>query len=105
MLRYIFLDKFIFYGLISIVFAFINLFKSSQGKDYKVYMFLSLVFTAFTVCGFIVDASVRIHDASYLEDVNGYAHILLWFLVCCSIFLNSIPVFVEEMRNRKITKK
>lgn len=101
MLKILFVDKFIFYGVLSIAFAFVNLFRATQNKDYKLYMFLSLVFTAFTVCGFIVDASVRITDISYLEDVNGFAHILLWVLVGCSIVLNSIPMIVEEIKLKK----
>lgn len=101
MFKYIFVNKFIYFGILAIIFAFINLLMAFHKKDYKIYMFLSLSFTIFTICGFIVDASFKFKDIATLEDVNGYAHGLLWVLTVLSMLINSIPMIIEYLNNKR----
>lgn len=102
MFKILFVDKFFIYGIIAIVFTFLNLFMAFSKKNYKIYMFLSLTFTAFTICGLFVDASLKIADRSYLEDVVVFTHKLFWILTTTSIVINSIPMLYERLTNKEI---
>lgn len=92
---------FIFLGIISILCAICNLYLFfNDRKQYKWFMFLSLSFTALTLCDFYSDAArmVIAKDMAGLEDVVVTIHKSLWYLTFASIIINGIPLIAEKYR-------
>ena len=92
---------FMFFGIVAILFAVCNwyLFFTNR-KQYKRFMFLSLSFTALTLCAFYSDAARMVisKDMAGLEDVVVTIHKSLWYLTIASIIINGIPLVAEKYR-------
>lgn len=92
----------IIFGLLSIVFTFINLFLYRKGTDYKLAMALGLSFTALTLCAeySLVSNWVIEENWGAIMDVVPYMDNALWFLTLCSILLNMLPILLD-LRKQK----
>lgn len=88
------------FGIISIIFAILNIAYSFQNKETEWFRFLSISFTALTVCSFYADSAnfVSKRDWAGLMDTMPTMSILLWVCVVLSIVINSISII--KKRNR-----
>lgn len=85
---------FIIFGLVAVVFAFLNVVRFSLGKSYKIFMFLSMSFTCLTlILSLYGMSSFKSVD---LEDVFVTASTVLSVCTVFSIFINSIPLFHKK---------
>ncbi len=84
-----------FFGVIAIITALLNVALTVQGKDTKCFRFISLSFTALTLCAFYsVDAQWVIkEDWGALMDVVPGASKCLWICTIASIIINSVSLF------------
>jgi formate hydrogenlyase subunit 3/multisubunit Na+/H+ antiporter MnhD subunit len=82
-------------GIVSIVFAILNVVYTSQNKNTKWFRFLSLSFTALTVCSFYADGAARVANEDWggLMDTMPTMSKALWICVILSIAINSISLF------------
>lgn len=83
------------FGLAAIAAAGCNLLWAAKGKDSRRFMFISLSFTALTLCAtYSADARWVINqDWSALADVTPTMASSLWFCTIVSILLNGVTVF------------
>lgn len=88
------------FGLAAIISAVCNLAFFLRKKDSSLFLFLSLSFTALTLCSLYgMDAAwVLRGDWSALEDVTPTMSQICWFLTFGSIILNGIPLLRKENR-------
>lgn len=87
-------------GFLAIIFSGLNLSKMGTEK-YKIYMFLSLSFTALSLCFFHSEIIFKLDDYSYLEDVVSYMGSPISFLALCSVAINSVPLVVDFVKGRE----
>lgn len=82
-------------GIVSIIFALLNVIFAIKNKSSKWYRFCSLSLTALTVCVFYSDAATRVvkEDWAGLMDTMPTMNKALWVLVILSIAINSISLF------------
>ena len=82
-------------GIAAIIFAVLNIGFSLKKKNAKLYRYLSLSFTAVTVCAFYSSAArdVAEKDWSALMDTVPTISTALWVLVLISILINSVSFF------------
>lgn len=82
-------------GLLAIIFAFLNIFYFSKGKDPKFFRFLSLALTAITLCFFYRDAYIHLNnkDWSGLMDIVPTMSKALFILTFASIIINGLSLF------------
>lgn len=82
-------------GVVSIIFALLNIIFSFKNKSLKWYRFCSLSLTALTVCAFYSEAATRVvkEDWAGLMDTMPTMNKALWVLVILSIAINSISLF------------
>ena len=82
-------------GLAAIIFAVLNIGFSLKKKNAELYRYLSLSFTALTVCAFYSSAArdVAEKDWSALMDTVPTISTALWVLVLISILINSVSLF------------
>ena len=82
-------------GIVAIIFAVLNIVFTLKKKSAELYRFLSLSFTALTVCAFYSSAArdVAEKDWSALMDTVPTISTALWVLVLISILINSISLF------------
>lgn len=80
----------ILFGVIAIIFTFVNLYMYKVGKNYKLAMAIGLSFTALTLCSeyTLVSGWVKVNDWTALLDVVPYMETALWILTIISIVLN-----------------
>ena len=83
------------FGCIAIVFAVLNLTWAIRGKDAKWFRFLSLAFTALTLCSFISLSTMYVNKQEWdsLTDVVPTVAPLLWICTIVSILLNGVSLF------------
>ena len=83
------------FGAGAIIFAVLNLTSGLTDKVTKWPGFVSLSFTALTVCAFYTDGAMRVvnEDFAGLMDTMPTMSGALWFCVIASILINSIPLF------------
>lgn len=88
----------IIFGVIAIIVTFINLYRYSAGKDYRLAMAMGLSFTALTLCAEyrLVSDWVQVEDWSALMDVVPGMERALWLLTIASILLNIAPILLER---------
>ena len=88
----------IFFGISAIVTALLNVIWTVWNRDAKWFRFISLAFTAFTVCTFYGQAGewAARNDWSALEDVLPGVSNALWFLTVMSVVINSISLFKKS---------
>lgn len=82
-------------GIVSIIFALLNVNLAIKNKSSKWYRFCSLSLTALTVCAFYSEQASRIikEDWAGLMDTMPTLKKVLWVLVILSIAINSISLF------------
>ena len=82
-------------GIVSIIFALLNVIFAIKNKSSKWYRFCSLSLTALTVCAFYSDAASRVvkEDWAGLMDTMPTLKKVLWVLVILSIAINSVSLF------------
>lgn len=85
----------IFFSFIAIVTALLNVIWTVKGKEPKLLMFLSLSFTAFTLCAFYSDDAKWVinEDWGALSDVTPIMSKLLWVCTIVSVVINSVSLF------------
>lgn len=85
-------------GIAAIVFAVLNIVFTLKKKNTELYRYLSLSFTALTVCAFYSSAArdVAEKDWSALMDTVPTISTALWVLVLISILINSISLFKRD---------
>lgn len=83
------------YGITAIITAVLNIVWTLRGRDAKWFRFISLSFTALTLCAFYTQVYqwVLIEDWSALIDVVPTTSKGLWFLTIESVIINSISLF------------
>lgn len=88
------------FGIIAIVAAVVNMLWTAKGKESKGAMFISLAFTALTVCAFYsADAKwVLNEDWIALSDVTPTMAKSLWVCTIASILMNSLSLFQKPER-------
>lgn len=82
------------FGIGSIIFALLNVMATIKNKNAERYRFLSLSFTALTVCALYFDGASRVikEDWSSLMDIMPTMSKALWVLVILSIAINSVSI-------------
>lgn len=82
-------------GIAAIIFAVLNIVFTLKKKNAGLYRYLSLSFTAVTVCAFYSSAArdVAEKDWSALMDTVPTISTALWVLVLISILINSVSLF------------
>lgn len=90
----------IFLGIVAIITAILNVIWTIRQKDTKWLQFISLAFTALTICAqySMVKKWVLEEDWSALLDVVPSMTSVLWIFVFASIVTNSIALFIKKER-------
>ena len=88
------------FGIAAIITAILNVIWTIRQREAKWFRFISLSFTAFTLCGFYTQAKqwVLLEYWSSLMDVLPTMSKALWFLTIVSVFINSISLFKKRDR-------
>ena len=91
-------DVMLLLGIASIVSAIFNVIWTLRQKDAKWFRFISMAFTALTVCSFYSLAYqwVITKQADQLLDVMPTLSSVLWFLTIASITINGVSLFVKS---------
>lgn len=86
------------FGIIATITAILNVIWTVRNREAKCFRFISLSFTAFTLCAFYSQANhwAVIGDDSALLDVMPTLSKVLWFLTVSSVIINSISLFKKR---------
>jgi len=86
------------WGLIAILFAILNVYRTMKNKEAKWFRYLSLSATILTLCAeySVLNQWVIDKDWSALLDVAPYMTDILWFLSITSIVINSVSLFYKR---------
>ncbi len=86
------------FGIAAIISACMNLAFFRKPRKSKIFRFLSLSFTALTVCGFYWQETSYVleGDWSALMDIMPTVSKLLWVCVFASILINGITLFSSD---------
>ena len=90
----------LFFGITAIICAILNVIWTLRHRETKWFRFISLSFTALTMCAFYSMANrwVVLGDSSALLDVMPTLSKILWFLTIASITINGISLFIKSDR-------
>ena len=91
----------VIFGAAAIIAAFLNIVWMKHHRETKWFRFISLSFTALTMCAeysFVNDRVLR-EDWGALQDVVPSMTPALWFLVIVSIAINGVSLFVKADRS------
>ena len=82
-------------GAVAIITAILNVVWTIRNRDGKYFGFISLAFTAFTLCAFYSQATqwTEMEDWAALMDVMPSMSKALWILIVASVAINSISLF------------
>ncbi|MFL8951467.1 hypothetical protein [Helcococcus kunzii] len=88
------------FGIISIIFAILNVLYTLQNKEEEWFRFLSISFTALTVCSFYAVSAEFVEKENWagLMDTMPTMSIALWICVVLSIVINSISIIKKKNR-------
>ena len=88
----------LFFGIIAMIMAVLNVVWTIRHREAKCFRFISLSFTALTLCAFYSQANhwATIGDSSALLDVMPTLSKALWFLTIASIIVNGISLFAKN---------
>ena len=88
----------VLFGMIAIVAAILNVIWTIRKREPKWFRYISLSFTALTLCAFYSMANhwAVIGDASALLDIMPTMSKALWFLTVASIMLNSVSLIKRK---------
>ena len=86
------------FGIIAMIMAVLNVVWTIRHREAKYFRFISLSFTALTLCAFYSQANhwAAIGDSSALLDVMPTLSRVLWFLTIASIISNGISLFAQK---------
>ena len=86
----------LYFGIVGIVAAIFNVIWTLRQKDAKWFRYISMAFTALTVCSFYSLAYqwVITKQADQLLDVMPTLSSVFWFLTIASITINGVSLFV-----------
>ena len=87
----------IFLGAVAIVTAILNVVSTFWNREGKYFGFISLAFTAFTLCTFYSQAAqwTEMEYWAALMDVMPSMSKVLWILTVASVAINSISLLKE----------
>ena len=90
----------LFFGITAIVSAILNVIWTLRHRETKWFRFISMSFTALTMCSFYALAKqwVLTEAADQLLDVMPALSEILWFLTIASITINGISLFIKSDR-------
>ena len=82
------------FGISAIIMAILNVVWTIRHREAKWFRFISLSFTALTLCAFYSQANrwAVLGDSSALLDVMPTLSTILWLLTVASIIINSISL-------------
>ena len=85
----------IFLGTVAIIMAILNVVMTMRNHDGKHFGFISLAFTAFTICAVYSQAAqwTEMEYWAALMDVMPSMSKALWILTVASVGINSISLF------------
>jgi len=88
----------LFFGMTAIISAILNVIWTLRHRDAKWFRFISLSFTALTMCSFYALAKqwVLTGAADQLLDVMPTLSEILWFLTIASVMINGISLFAKS---------
>ena len=88
----------VIFGMIAVIAAIVNVAQTVRHREAKWFRFVSLSFTALTLCSFYSMANhwATTGDASALLDVMPTMSKVLWVLTGASIIINSISLFKKD---------
>lgn len=88
----------VLFGIIAIMTAILNIIWIVLHRETKWFRYISISFTALTLCAFYSQAShwAIIGDASALLDVMPTLSKVLWFLTIASIIINGISLILKS---------
>ena len=88
----------LYFGIVGIVAAIFNVIWTLRQKDAKWFRYISMAFTALTVCSFYSLAYqwVITKQADQLLDIMPTLSSVLWFLTIASITINGVSLFVKS---------
>lgn len=88
----------LFFCFIAIITAIFHLIWAAKGKDVKWFQFISLSFTAFTLCAFYCQVAkwVNHEDFTALMDVVPSTSKALWVCSVISVLINSVSLFGKK---------
>lgn len=86
------------FGIVAIIAAIFNVIWTVRRREAKWFRFISLSFTAVTLCAYysLANRWVLTGAADQLLDVMPTLSKLLWFLTVASIILNSVSLFKKK---------
>ena len=92
------MDKCLLLGIVAIIAAILNVIWTVRRREAKWFRFISLSFTAITVCAYYSLANhwVLTGAADQLLDVMPTLSEILWFLTAASILINSVSLFKKN---------
>ena len=92
-------------GLAAIGATLLNLTVFMMEKDYKLPMAIALSLTALTLCAeySLLTIWVEAKDWGAITDVVPGMSRALWFLTIAAIFLNILPIFLENIRQKRFS--
>ncbi|MCI9682965.1 MAG: hypothetical protein HFI26_16510 [Lachnospiraceae bacterium] len=90
----------LFFGAIAVAAALLNVIWTIRGREAKWFRFISLSFTAFTLCAFYGAGAEWVvnEDWSSLMDVAPSMTKLLWVCSAVSVLMNSVSLFKKPER-------
>lgn len=88
----------ILFGVVAIIMAILNIIWYVNNREAKWFRFISLAFTALTLCAFYSQDAVWVlkEDWSALMDVVPTMSNALWILTIVSILINGISLFKKK---------
>lgn len=91
----------LFFGSGAIVLASLGIVWAVQDKKAKWFRFLSMSFTALTICAFYSDGASMVvkEDWSALMDIMPTVSKALWVCTIASIVVNSISLLGEKIKD------
>ncbi|MBO5904257.1 MAG: hypothetical protein J6Q64_02660 [Clostridia bacterium] len=86
------------FGTVAIIAAIFNVIWTVRRREAKWFRFISLSFTAVTLCAYysLANLWVSTNAADQLLDVMPTLSKVLWFLTISSIMLNSVSLFKKK---------
>lgn len=91
----------IIFGILTLIMTLLNLYMYNAGKNYHVFMALSLFLMALTLCAqYQMIASWSLAgDWSAIADVAPTLSMILWVFVIGSFVVNVIPLLLSYRKN------
>lgn len=88
------------FGIAAMIMAVLNAVWTIRNREAKWFRFISMSFTAFTLCAFLsqINEWVAVEDWSTLMDVLPGTSKIFSFLTIASVVINSMSLFKKKDR-------